>query len=385
VFYTLVPEAWTAPMVALSTMAAVIASQALISGAYSLTRSAIHLGLMPRVAVHHTSAAMEGQIYLPLVNTLLWLGCCALVVQFRSSAGLAAAYGLAVMGVVTTTTLAIVVVARRRWGWSLARTAVVFVPFLAFDLAYLVANVAKLLDGAWMPLAFGAVLYALVWTWRDGRERLRRAIDGVPPVPLREIVDRGRWTEMPRAFVFLVSSGLRSADDPAPVLLRKFVDRYGGLPKHVTLFTVVEEASVPWWRQPRFDVVDCGEGVVAVRMHVGFMEQPDVRQALTWLKTHRKIRIHAHRWTVVTGTEELAFDAGAPLRLRLFAAMLRWSGQAHRWFGLGADAGVSKEVLPVRVRRDGTFTLHLGDAPAAEPSPAGGEATRPEDAPAASA
>jgi KUP system potassium uptake protein len=360
VFYTTVPDGFVAPMVALSTAAAIIASQALISGAFSLTRSAIHLGLVPRLPVHHTSAQMEGQIYLPAVNLFLWIGCCALVVAFGSSAGLAGAYGLAVMGVMTTTTVSCLVLARWRWGWSWPAVAAVFLPMLAFDGAYLLANVAKLFAGAWMPLLFGAGLYALMWTWRDGRERLRAAFTRIPPLPLSEVVaQRERLVEIPKAFVLLVATPVTAVDDPAPVLLRKFVDRYGALPRHLTLFSIVEEPSVPYWRQQRFDVVDCGSGVVSVRMHVGFMEQPDVRAALTWLKTHRKIRIHAHRWTVVTGLEELVFSPGGALRLRLFAWMMRWSGQATRWFGLGADAGVSREVLPVRVHRDGTMELTM--------------------------
>ncbi len=369
VFYTLVPDALVAPMIVLSTLAAVIASQALVSGAFSLTRSAIHLGLVPRVTVKHTSAHLEGQIYLPAVNVALWVGCCALVVAFRSSAGLAAAYGLAVMGVVTTTTLALVVVARRRWSWSRWAVAAVFAPFLLFDLAYLAANVVKLPDGAWVPLAFGVALYAAMAAWKEGRARMRAAYDAIPPVAVKEVVDRATLTEIPRAFVFLVGSGVRSPDDPAPVLLRKFVDRYGGLPRHVTLFTVVEEPAVPWWRGPRFDVSDCGAGVVSVQMHVGYLEQPDVRAALTWLKTHRKIRLHAHRWTIVSGLEELVFERGAPWWLRGFSLALRWSGQIHRWFGLTADPGLSKEVVPVVVRRDGTLRLPLFDVPSPSPRP----------------
>jgi KUP system potassium uptake protein len=360
VFYTTVPDALVAPMVVLSTLAAIIASQALISGAFSLTRSAIHLGLVPRVPIQHTSAQMEGQIYLPAVNAFLWLGCCALVVQFRSSAGLAGAYGLAVMGVMTTTTVSCLVLARWRWGWSWPAVVAVFLPMLVFDASYLGANVSKLFAGAWMPLAFGIFLYGLMWTWRDGRERLRTAFTRIPGLPLSEVVSqRERLVDLPKAFVFLVANPVVSPDDQAPVLLRKFVDRYGALPRYLTLFSIVEEASVPYWRQQRFDVVECGPGVVSVQMHVGFMEQPDVRAALTWLKTHRKIRIHAHRWTVVTGLEELVFAPGSSLRLRLFAWMMRWSGQATRWFGLGPDAGVSREVLPVRVHRDGTMELTM--------------------------
>ncbi len=378
VFYTLVPERFTAPMIVLATAAAIIASQALVSGAFSLTRSAIHLGLVPRMGIRHTSEHVEGQIYVPLVNAFLWLGCSALVLGFRSSAGLAHAYGLAVMGVVLSTTVACAVLAFKVWAWTPRKTALVFVPFLLFDLAYFAANVEKIPHGAWVPLVFAAALYAAMWGWQDGRSRLFRAIESVEPVPLDELLGRPPLL-LPRAFVFLVPTPVRSALDPAPILLRKFVDRYGALPAHVTLFTVVEEASVPWWRGPRFDVARISAEVVAVAMHVGFMETPDVRAALVYLKTHRHIQAHAHRWTLVTGQEELVFEAGAPLRLQLFGVAMQFAGQAHRFFGLGADTNVSREVLPVRVTRDGQLEVavrtYSGGAPAFLEAPAAAPAT----------
>lgn len=357
VFFSTVPEALVYPAVALATAATVIASQALISGAFSLTRSAINLGLLPRMQVVHTSEQVEGQIYLPLVNVLLWVGCCALVLAFQSSTALAAAYGLAVMGVVTTTTLSLAFLARRSWGWSTGTTAAVFGAFLLFDGAYLAANAIKVLQGAWMPLVVAAALYLVMWTWQQGRAELAAAYQRVPHIPVSEIVARrGALTLMPRAMVFLVSHPVSSLSDPAPVLLLKFVDRYGALPKHLTLFTVIPSPEIPRHPGEPLEVTPLGEGIVSVQMHVGYLEQPDVRKALRYLKEQGRINIHASRWTIVTGNEEILVSYGGPLwraRLLLFRAMMRLSIQIHRWFGLGHDTGVSKELIAVRAAPTG--------------------------------
>ncbi|MCB9689102.1 MAG: KUP/HAK/KT family potassium transporter [Alphaproteobacteria bacterium] len=355
-FYALVPSWMVVPMVVLAAAAAIIASQALVSGAFSLTRSAIHLGLVPRLEVLHTSETMEGQIYVPTINAALWFGCSALVLGFRSSAGLAEAYGLAVMGVVVTTTVACALVARHLWGWSATAVAAVFVPLLAFDTAYLLANVHKIPDGAWVPLACAGVLYAGMALFRDGRRRLREAFERLEPVAMGDwLRRRAELARLDRSFVFLVSVPVLRAKDPAPLLLRKFVERYGALPTHLTLFTVVEEEEAPYWRGNRFEVVRFEPGVVSVAMHVGFMERADVRAALAWLRQHRHVEPLSHRWTVVTGQEELVFEPGVSLRLRLAAYLMRLAGEAWRWFGLDADTNVSREVLPVRVAADGTM------------------------------
>lgn len=354
VFYSVVPESLLVPMVVLASAATVIASQALISGAFSLTRSAITLGFVPRFAVRHTSAEMVGQIYLPMVNWGLWAGCCALVLGFRTSAGLAAAYGLAVMGVVVVTTVALAVIASKLWSWPWWKVGAVFVPFLAFDGMFLAANVAKIPDGAWVTLVIGAGLYFAMDAWRRWRALLAAAYHRVPRIPLSQLIARrDELTEIPRAFLYLVAEPVRSAADPVPVLLMKFIDRYGGLPRNVTLFTVVPHAEVPYTREHRFEVDELGGGVVSVRMHVGFMERADVRAALRWLESHELVRIHAVRWTIVVGREEVLSEGGNPLwrlRMALVAWMSTLSVQVHEWFGLGVDPGVSKELVPVRAR-----------------------------------
>jgi KUP system potassium uptake protein len=177
-FFGLLPHWGIYPMVALSTLATVIASQALISGAFSLTRQAVNLGLAPRYAVRHTSAESSGQVYMPVVNYFLMAGCLAVVLGFRSSDALGNAYGLAVIGTMTVTSIVFFVVTRRVWHWSLWRALPLMVAFLVFDFAFLGANLAKILQGAWVPLVVGGFVFALLTLWTVGRARYRRALAG---------------------------------------------------------------------------------------------------------------------------------------------------------------------------------------------------------------
>ena len=364
VFFSLVPEVARYPMVLLATMAAVIASQALISGAFSLTRSAINLGLLPRVLVVHTSSEVEGQIYMPVINWLLWAGASILVLAFRSSTGLAAAYGLSVMGAMLVTTISMSQIAILKWGWPAWRSYLLFGAFGVIDLTYLAACALKFFDGGWLPIALGAMLLYVMLTWRRGRANMSAAYRDVTRMSVAELLTRKRaMTSLPRAMVFLTQERVTSADDGAPVLLMKFADRYGALPRHLTMLSIVSESGVPYWKGKRFDVAAFGENVVSVRMHVGYMETPDVRAALTTLKRRKLVKIHATRWTIVMGKEEILIPDSLALvhkvGLVLYRALLDFSSQAHIWFGLGSDSGLSKEVVPVRVTSEGAMQVVL--------------------------
>ncbi|MEZ4239789.1 MAG: KUP/HAK/KT family potassium transporter [Myxococcota bacterium] len=360
VFFSLVPSWAMFPMVLLATCATIIASQALISGAFSLTRSAINLGVLPRVAVVHTSREIEGQIYMPAVNWGLWLGCCWLVVEFQRQTELAAAYGLAVTGTMTTTSIAMMYIAHFRWKWSWWRTIPLFGTFLVVEFAYLVANVAKIPNGAWLPLVIGGILFAAMRLWRQGRRQLAAAYARVTRISVRQLVDlKRRMPELSRAMVFLTQEKVQEFEDPVPLVLLKFLDRYGALPRHLTMFSIVPE-PVPVWREKRYDVRQFGDNVTSVRMHVGYMEQPNTRAALVHLKQQRQIRIHATRWTIVMGREELIIEPGSPwwrLPYQLFGLLQQLGSEAHVWFGLSGDTGISKEVVPVRVGQEGVMEV----------------------------
>src|SRR6185503_21168836 len=173
------------PMLIISVCAAIIASQALISGVFSITRQAMQLGFWPRLTVVHTSAHMEGQIYIPEMNWLMMAGCIAVTLQFRTSSGLAAAYGIAVTGTMGITSILFYLVAQRRFGWSHRKAMTFLVPFLAIDIAFFAANAIKILDGGWFPLAIGVCVFAVMTTWWRGRIELSRLMDaGIIPEEL---------------------------------------------------------------------------------------------------------------------------------------------------------------------------------------------------------
>src|SRR5882724_5090925 len=187
-FYALVPTPLLIPMVALATAATVVASQALISGVFSLTRQAVQLGYLPRVTVVHTSARTEGQIYVPEVNWLLMAACVLLVIGFRESSRLAAAYGIAVTGTMAITSILFAVNARRQWGWSRARAGALLAVFLAFDLSFFAACSAKIANGGWFPLLVATSVFVVMTTWKTGRARLGARLDA-DSLPLEAFLD----------------------------------------------------------------------------------------------------------------------------------------------------------------------------------------------------
>jgi KUP system potassium uptake protein len=354
VFFSMVPGGLLYPMVGLATLATIVASQALISGAFSLTRSAINLGLFPRVNIVHTSTEVEGQIYLPAINWSLWAGCCLLVMEFGSSSSLAGAYGLAVTGVMATTSLSMYFVSTRVWGWRRRWAFLLFAGFGIIDLAYFLSNVVKLLHGGYVPLLIGAGLFLIMTTWRQGRAAIAEAFGRTERQTVGELIRaKAEGPQLPRAMVFLSSQRVMTEEDQCPLVVSSFLRRYGALPKHITIFAVAYEAEVPYYTGRRYEVSTFAQNVVAVRMHVGYMETPDVRKALADLRGRRLIRLHENRWTIVMGHEQILNGEQGPLRrLRviLFQTLLRFATQAHVHFGLGDDPGVSKEVIPVRIQ-----------------------------------
>ncbi|MCC7432587.1 KUP/HAK/KT family potassium transporter [Candidatus Peregrinibacteria bacterium] len=357
-FFSLVPSWGIYPMVALATAATVIASQALISGAFSLTHSGINLNLLPRMKVVHTSQDVEGQIYMPGVNWALWAGCVLLVLGFRSSSNLASAYGMAVTGVMTTTTVSMYFIATRKWNWRWQSAALVFGFFGIIDLAYLGSNAAKFFQGGFIPFIIGLVLFFIMTTWRMGRRMIQEAYARVISPTIDKLIEmKADATELKVAVVVMASRPIKALTDQIPMVHYVFWQRWRSVPRHIIYFSVVTE-KVPYveadHRYEIFSFYDDKHGgtCISILMHVGYMEQPDVRAALKYLKDEGKIRIHQDRWTVLVGKEEIFVDAGVGFitrfRAEIFRFMHRIATQAHTYFGLSADAGVSLELIPVQ-------------------------------------
>ena len=240
-FFLLFPDWALLPMVLLATVATVIASQAVITGAYSLTRQAIQLGLLPRLEIRHTSEALFGQIYMPRVNTLLLIGVLLLVALFRSSSALASAYGIAVTGTMVVTAMMAIVVIWRVWNWPLIGALALMLPFLFIDFTFLSANLLKIVEGGWMPLALGALVMAVMYTWRRGSrllfEKTRRL--ETPLESLVKSLEKKPPARVPGTAVFLTSDPVS-----APTALLHSLKHYKVLHEKNVILTI-ETADTP--------------------------------------------------------------------------------------------------------------------------------------------
>jgi KUP system potassium uptake protein len=332
--YEMAPNWAITPLAVLATMASVIASQALISGAFSLTVQAVQLDYLPRVRVQHTSGEHEGQVYVPLVNWALMVGTIGLVLGFRTSSNLAAAYGIAVTTTMVITSLLFYVVARRRWGWSRVKASLVVGPLLIIDTAFFAANVPKIPHGGWFPVVIALGLLVQMATWRRGRqlvaERIRRG-----EVPLASLdAQLAEATTVPGTAVFLFK-------DPGmapPALLNNL--RHNKVLHGTTVVASVATDGVPRVApERRVEVERLGNGLYAATMHFGFMEEPDVPAALAGVRFDGRPFAPEETSYFVGRESILATELeGMPVPLeRLYALLHRGADSAARFFGLPAD------------------------------------------------
>lgn len=277
-FYRLAPTALLIPLVVLATAATVIASQALITGAFSLTMQAVQLGFLPRLRIDHTSPREIGQIYIGSVNYALMIACVAIVVAFRSSTALAAAYGIAVTTTMVITTILLYRVMRHRWNWNPFLAIGLTIVFLMVDLAFFSANVVKIPQGGWVPLVLALCVFLLMIVWRNGRTSLGVALREDDPLEIERFIGsivEHPQTRVPGTAVYMV----REIDTTPPALLRNL--RANGVIHETVVLVQVRSEDAP--RVPpaaRALVHDLGEGFSQVRLSFGFMQQPDVPGAL---------------------------------------------------------------------------------------------------------
>jgi len=336
-FYALVPSVLRIPVVVLATCATVIASQAVISGAFSLTSQAIQMGYLPRLRVVHTSRTEIGQIYVPAVNWILMVCTVGLVLGFRTSSGLAAAYGVAVTATMLATTLLFSVFAVTRMGWSRAAAGALFAVFACVDLAFLAANLGKITHGAWFPLALGGLTFAILTTWKTGREKIRRALyaDNPSLEALAERVERAPPSRVPGLAAYLAGSPRQ-----APPALMQNLRHNQVLHENVVVVTV-EFRDVP-----RVPLAADKVTVEAVRpwlyrVHIlsGYMEDPHVPRLLT-LARKQGLPFDPARASYFIGRERIVPGAGSAMprwRELLFAFLSRNAMGATSYFKLPPD------------------------------------------------
>jgi KUP system potassium uptake protein len=330
-FYLLAPRWAVYPLVALATLAAIIASQALISGAFSLTRQAIQLGYCPRLNIEYTSPHQQGQIYMPHVNWLLMVSTVGLVAGFGSSSALAGAYGIAVASTMVITTLLAYLVARGSWGVPRAIAGTLAALFLIIELAFFGANLIKIPQGGWFPLAVGAVIYTLLTTWKRGRallaERLRQRL-----YPFDRFLEDIRTTppvRVPGTAVFMTSNLVGTP----PTLLHNLEHNHV-LHERIVLLTIVTSETPHVADAYRLRLEPLGQGFFRATVRYGFMEQPDVPGALEAAADYDQ-PIDVKRTTFFLGTETLlstSRDGMARWRERLFGVMSRNAVRATSFF-----------------------------------------------------
>jgi KUP system potassium uptake protein len=333
--YEMAPSWGVTPLAVLATMASIIASQALISGAFSLTVQAVQLDYLPRVKIDHTSAGHAGQVYVPLVNWLLMIGCIGLVLGFRTSSGLAAAYGIAVTMTMVITSLLFFRVARDRWGWSIAKTSLIVVPLTLVDGAFLAANVPKIPHGGWFPVVIAFGLLVQMATWRKGRqlvaERIRRGERPIADV-LAASPDAVR---VPGAAVFL----FKDAGQAPPALVNNL--RHNKVLHEITIVASVVTADTPRVKlADRVDVEEIQKGVYSVIMRFGFMEEPNVPAALALVDLGRRVHLDYDELTYFVGRESILpteEEGMHPALEQLYALLHRGADSASRFFGLPPD------------------------------------------------
>lgn len=282
-FFQMAPDWATLPIVLLATAATVIASQALIIGTYSLTLSAVQLGYLPRLNIRHTSEHARGQIYIPLVNWLLMLACLALVVAFRTSSNLAAAYGVAVTMTMFITTILFYFAARHLWKWSVLRTLPLCLVFGLIELAFLSANLVKFFDGGWFPLAVGAVIFIVMTTWATGRKLVRVSMErtAISQEMLIESLASGKVVKVPGTAIFMTSTSGRT-----PVALLHSLKHYQAIHQRVIFMTLITEDE-PWVPPSRrVEVEKLSEHFWRVTGRFGFMQKPNVPRLLRQCAAH---------------------------------------------------------------------------------------------------
>jgi KUP system potassium uptake protein len=335
-FYLLAPSWALYPLVLLSTVATVIASQAVISGAFSMTLQAMQLGYLPRFQVRHTSESEMGQIYLPAINWLLLVAVIALVIGFGSSSNLAAAYGIAVTGTMLITNLLVFVVARELWGWKLWQAFFCVLPFVLIDLAFFLANSTKIVAGGWFPLAFGLVVFAVLTTWKRGRELLHQKLgqDAIDLAPFIQSLALGGATRVFGTAVFLTGR-----PQGVPRAMLHSLKHYKVLHERMVIVTI-RIFDVPYVPEiDRVEVADLGESFWQVTVQYGFKDEPDLPAALA-LCAHFGLEFDMMDTSFFLGRETLIPRFGGEMaswRVLLFALMFRNASSLTAFFKIPSN------------------------------------------------
>ncbi|MDB5651369.1 MAG: potassium transporter, partial [Hyphomicrobiales bacterium] len=335
-FFLMAPAWALLPLVLLATLATVIASQATITGAFSLARQAIQLGLLPRLEIQHTSDLQEGQIFIPRVNRILLIGVLLLVAMFKTSSSLASAYGIAVTASMVVDSCLAFVVVWRLWKWPLWSAFGVMGSFLAIEMVFFSANLVKILDGGWVPVLIGSTMVLMMWTWMRGSGFLERKThrDSIPMRDLIRMLQKSKPTRVPGTAVFLTSD-----PEVAPSALMHNLKHNKVLHERVLIVSVKTEDTPRVSAKNRYEIEQLSEDFTRVTLHFGFMESPRVPVALANLrKAGLKFDIMTTSFFLGRRTIKASPTSGMPRwQDGLFIALSRQSANATDFFSIPSD------------------------------------------------
>ncbi len=335
-FFKLAPAWLLLPLVILSTLATVIASQAVITGAFSLARQAIQLGLLPRMLIQHTSDTQEGQIFIPRINAMLLVGVLALVIIFQKSDSLASAYGIAVTGTMTVTTAISFVVVWKLWRWPLWLALAFTGVFLTSDLAFLAANLVKVLEGGFVPLAIAICAMVVMWTWVRGNKLLVRKTqrDSIRTTDLIRMLEKSKPVRVSGTAIFLTNH-----PDTAPSSLMHNLKHNKVLHERVMIMSIKTEATPRVPLAKRYEIEKISADFTKVTLHYGYMESPRIPSALATLrKTGLKFDIMTTSFFLGRRTIKTSPNSGMPLwQDNLFIALSKQAANATDFFAIPSD------------------------------------------------
>lgn len=361
VFYSSIPKMLLMPVIILATMATIIASQALISGAFSLSAQATALGLFPRLRFVHTHHEHEGQVYSGFVNWALFIGCVILIFQFQTSTALGAAYGLAVSGDMLINSLAMIYVSTLCWNWSARRAVAIFGFFAAIDLLFVLSNTANFLRGGYVPLSIALGLFVVIASWRWGRKAVVGAYSGIKTMTMEELVNLKKTHSeiLEKNAILMVPKPVRDLKANAPALFQLFWDRYRAFPRNL-LFLEVVHRKLPYIHDERyqikvFDKDPVHGSVMGVTVYFGFMEDPNVEVILENLAKHHLIDLSIDRkdWFVHSSAENILppkkLGFANKIRFNIYMLLRQITIPGYYYYGLGDQVNLSIEILPVRL------------------------------------
>lgn len=360
-FYALVPSGYFLGVMILATVATIIASQALIAGVYSLTNQAIALGLFPKIKIIHTNPDVEGQIYIPFMNMALALGCIALVLAFRTSGGLAAAYGIAVTGTMIITTLVFYSLIRYLWKWPVFVVWPIFIFLIIIDLSFFGGTVLKFWHGGFVPVLIAIGLFAVMSTWDWGKILSRAAHLTLPGISVRKLIDLqndNKHNLLNRSVVVMSSRPIVEDGDRIPVALDSFLSKWGvSIPKHLVFLNINFANSPRMHKADRYQVINFnslgGSGsIISVQASYGYMQIPDIRHILMELKGENRIKIPTDpkKWLVLIAMDRFIVrprNFWKRSRIGLLNLMLRYTKPTTSYYGLGYDNKVDIEIINI--------------------------------------